>query len=176
LFPDLVGFRPIPAGLVVDWRFLFDHADAPAVEPAKRIDGTVPRALLELPVEITGDVEVDAFHSLASRDLLRGEAIGLPSGEEVARHVGAEPLSADEVGLASRGWDNETPLWYYVLREAAVREGGERLGPIGGRIVAEVLVGIITADPESYLAIDPQWEPTLPAAGDTFSISDLLAR
>jgi hypothetical protein len=35
----------------------------------------------------------------------------------------------------------KTPLWYYVLKEAEVVENGERLGPLGGRIVAEVILG-----------------------------------
>jgi hypothetical protein len=114
-----------------------------------------------LPVSITGEVEVDAYHSLASRDLQRGRAIGLPSGEAVAAAIGAEPLTPDEVGLVAHGWDGETPLWYYVLREADVGGDGDRLGPIGGRIVADVLIGIVQADPESYLAVDPVWTPTL---------------
>jgi hypothetical protein len=43
-----------------------------------------------------------------------------------------------------------TPLWYYVLKEAEVKAGGLTLGPVGGRIVAEVLVGLIESDPGSY--------------------------
>jgi len=35
-----------------------------------------------------------------------------------------------------QGWHGETPLWYYVLREADAREGGQRLSPIGSRIVS----------------------------------------
>ena len=54
--------------------------------------------------------------------------------------------------------------------------GGERLGEVGGRIVAEVLLGLLDADPESYRAQAPDWEPTLPAAGARFCVLDLLAR
>ena len=43
------------------------------------------------------------------------------------------------------------PLWFYVLREAQARHGGRRLGDVGGRIVAEVLVGLLEGDPSSYL-------------------------
>jgi len=57
-----------------------------------------------------------------------------------------------------------------------VRSGGDRLGPLGGRIVAEVLLGIIDRDPESYRATQPDWQPTLPAARPAaFDIADLLA-
>jgi hypothetical protein len=55
-------------------------------------------------------------------------------------------------------------------------EGGARLGPVGGRIVGEVFVELLRADRDSYLAQNPRWKPTLPAAGGagTFRITDLL--
>ena len=84
-------------------------------------------------------------------------------------------LTPDEVGLAASGWVQETPLWLYVLREAAVHHDGDRLGEVGGRIVAEVLIGVISADPESYLACDRAWMPTLPRHSDRFRLRDLLA-
>ena len=99
-----------------------------------------------------------AHHSLAARDLLRGETTGLPSGEAVARLVGATPLTADEL---EHSWPHGTPLWFYILKEAEHRGGGDRLGPVGGRIVAEVLIGLLRADPASYLSLEPGWKPTL---------------
>ena len=98
----------------------------------------------------------------------------LPSGEAVANLIGAEVLTEDEVGLRAAGWEAQTPLWLYVLREAAVRGGGDRLGEVGGRIVGEVLTGIIARDPQSYLALEPQWEPTLPRRTERFGLRDLL--
>jgi hypothetical protein len=175
LFPDLLGFQPVPGRRAVDWSYFFDVGGQPARQRSKRIDGWLARSLIELPVAITGTVDEDAYHSLAARDLQRGHAIGLPSGEAVARHLGHEPLTSDEVGLRAAGWDQETPLWYYVLKEGEVREDGDRLGPVGGTIVAEVLVGIVDRDPESYRALQPDWRPTLPAAGDQFTMGDLLA-
>jgi len=47
-----------------------------------------------------------------------------------------------------------------VLREAAVRAGGHRLGPVGGRIVGEVLVGLLDLDPESVRHAPDDWTPT----------------
>ena len=58
--------------------------------------------------------------------------------------------------------DASTPLWYYVLKEAEVMEGGLRLGPVGGRMVGEVIIGLLQLDRYSFLSVEPQWRPTLP--------------
>jgi heme peroxidase len=175
IFPDLVGFQPVPAERVVDWAHLFDLPGRPPAQRAKLIDGRLAGGLIQLPRAITGDVEVHAYHSLAGRDLQRGYALGLPSGEEVSRAMGIEPITPEQAGLRDLGWTSETPLWLYFLKEAEATTGGQRLGPAGGRIVAEVLLGIIDADPGSYRSVDPSWQPTLPAAGDKFDMGDLLA-
>jgi Animal haem peroxidase len=175
LFPDLIGFGPVGADHAVDWSLLFDAAGEQPAQRSKRIDGTLPASLLELPTEITGELEDPAYRSLASRDLQRGQSTGLPSGEQVARRLGVDALSADEVGLSESGWDDETPLWFYILREADVRSDGDRLGPVGGRIVGEVLVGIVDADAESFRSVEPGWRPTLPASDPRgYTLLDLL--
>jgi hypothetical protein len=85
------------------------------------------------------------------------------------------PLGEDERGLNELSWEGETPLWYYILKESEVRANGERLGDIGGRIVAEVLIGLIDADPRSYRSTEPDWQPLLPGRkAGTFSMADLL--
>jgi hypothetical protein len=83
-------------------------------------------------------------------------------------------LPEEELDLRHFGWRGETPLWLYILRESSARHDGDRLGEVGGRIAAEVLHGVIAADPESYLAVDPDWTPTLPARGEAFRLIDLL--
>jgi hypothetical protein len=80
---------------------------------------------------------------------------------------------ADLVDLAPFELQNRTPLWLYVLREAHVVADGRHLGPVGGRIVAEVLVGLIEGDRFSYLRQDPDWTPTY-GSGDEFTVPDLL--
>lgn len=88
--------------------------------------------------------------------------------------MGEAPLADDPLGLHAAGWAGETPLWLYFLAESANRGRGEQLGPCGGRIVAEVLIGLLDADPGSYRANDPGWAPTLPARDERFGLTDLL--
>jgi hypothetical protein len=73
------------------------------------------------------------------------------------------------------GWDQETPLWYYVLKESEVQSNGDRLGEVGGRIVGEVLVGLLEHDPSSFRASRPDWRPELPSrVAGKFTMADLL--
>jgi hypothetical protein len=160
LFPDLVGFCPVPPARTIDWKLFFDAPGAPeSAQRSKRMDGKLVPSLIQLPLALTGAVEIDEYHSLAVRDLQRGQGVGLPSGEAVARHMEIAPLTAEEVGIASVGWQGETPLWYYILRESDICTDGDRLGPVGGRIVADVLVGLIDADAASYRRSRQPWRP-----------------
>jgi hypothetical protein len=175
VFPDLMGFGPVAAEHVVDWSLQIDVPGASRAQRAKKIDGRLPASLISLPTQISGEQQGSDYASLANRDLQRGQAVGLPSGEAVARALGLTPLASEQVGLAEHGWTEETPLWLYVLKEAETIHAGDQLGPVGGRIVGEVLVGIIDADPESFRAVDRGWQPTLPAhlAGG-FGLADIL--
>jgi hypothetical protein len=172
LFPDLMGFGPLAGDRRLDLAQVFDMPGHPPAQRAKRLDGRIAASLIRLPEQVTGAVGAAAYHSLAVRDLLRGEATGLPSGKAVARHIGATPLTGGEL---EKTWPHGTPLWFYILKEAEHRGGGDRLGPVGGRIVAEVLIGLLRADPASYLSTEPDWPPTLPAAGSGFGLADLLS-
>jgi hypothetical protein len=90
-----------------------------------------------------------------------------------------ELSKGDLADLKPHGLDDRTPLWFYILREAQLLSSGERLGPVGGRIVAEVFIGLMQGDKGSYLSQDPEWQPFLPTidpskAGDDFKMVDLL--
>jgi hypothetical protein len=175
IFPDLMCGCQTAHARVVDWRHFFDLDPARPPQPSRRIDARLVHPLIQLPTPIVGVTEIPEQASLAYRDLQRGRALDMPSGEEVARAVGVTPLTPEEIGLDAHGWQGETPLWYYVMRESAVREDGVRLGAVGGRIVAEVLIGLLEADPTAYLVAAPSWRPVLPAAtADDFTIADLL--
>jgi hypothetical protein len=175
VFPDLMGFRPVTPQRTVDWTLQIDVAGHPAAQRAKRIDSRLPAALIALPTQISGSEPGTDYASLANRDLQRGQAVRLASGETIARHLGVPPLTAAQIGLAELGWTGETPLWLYVLKEADVLHAGEQLGPVGGRVVGEVLVGIIDSDPESFRSVDPEWQPTPPGRrAGSFGLADIL--
>ena len=175
VFPDLMGFGAVPVDHAIDWSLQFDVPGQERAQRSKKIDGKLPRWLISLPRQISGEEEGSVYSSLANRDLQRGQAVGLASGEAVARELGVEPLSPEQVGLAETGWEQETPLWLYILKEAEALEDGNRLGPVGGRIVGEVLdwhhrrgPGVVPFGGPSLAA-----DPALHEAG-TFGIADLL--
>jgi hypothetical protein len=107
--------------------------------------------------------------SLAVRNLLRSETLGLPSGQDVARKVGEVPLTDEQLGSTGPIY-----LWYYLLKEADIIGQTAQLGPVGTRIVAETLIGLLNADPSSYRSAYPDWRPTLPGSEGGFSMADLL--
>jgi hypothetical protein len=175
VFPDLMGFGPLAPDRAVDWTLHIDVDGFPPPQRSKRIDTRLPSPLIALPAQVSGAAPGTDYASLANRDLQRGQAVGLASGEAVAGFLGVPALSGEQVGLAEHGWTGETPLWFYILREADVLHDGERLGPVGGRIVGEVLVGIIDADPESFRSASPDWLPTLRGRrAGAFGLADIL--
>jgi hypothetical protein len=172
---NLNGFRRLPDMWAVDWKFLFQMPGAEAdVQPSLQIDTSLAGPLADLPRSIAKDPP----HSLAERNLQRGLRLALPSGTSVARAMGITPLSANELGIGDLAADlaAHPPLWFYVLKEAELLEGGRMLGPVGGRIVAEVLLGLLAHDPLSYLGVEPNWTPVAPMARDdgSFDMAQLL--
>lgn len=169
---DFRGGKRAPRRFV-DWQTFFDFGDG-NVRPNKAIDIKLSTPLMTLPLSTA--LPTDDVHSLAARNLMRHVNFALPSGQAVARKIGARVLTPIELqDLRPLGLERSTPLWIYVLREAEILEGGVRLGPVGARIVGEVFVGLLRADPQSYLSAQPRWQPTLPAAAaNTFAMTDLL--
>jgi hypothetical protein len=188
----LNGFRPLPGAWGVQWKFFLPNIGgeqtANLPQPSYKLDAQLSHPLGALPSSTAGPEVLVAgqdpsiAQQLAVRNLLRGLRLGLPSGQDVARAMGIEPLTDDElfdrVSLDQQWQDTiagHAPLWFYVLKEAEKRAESAHLGPVGGRIVAEVLVGLLAGDPLSYLSVQPNWQPTLPAAAQgTFTLSDLI--
>jgi hypothetical protein len=167
----LGGFRPLRRDLTINWSlFYFGRHDQPAgANLSMRIDPALAPALLKLPPDKV---------SLPRLNLHRGCALGLPSGSDVAAALGCAPLTDEELLpvhvapklKALRGCRellDAPPLWYYILCEAYAKGGsgspgkGVWLGPVGGRIVAAVLVGLLERDPRSYLHQPQPWRPDL---------------
>ncbi len=145
--------------------FEFGSTAAPAVKPNKLIDAKLSTPLFLLPTGTIAGFEPGQPVSLAARNLLRGVTWSLPSGQRIAREIDAEPLSRSELSQFSPfgfNLDRSTPLWAYCLQEGASRAGGLTLGPVGGTIVGEVIIGLLELDRDSYLSADRGWRPTLP--------------
>ena len=98
VFPDLMGFRPVPPEHAVDWTLQIDVEGHAPAQRAKRIDTRLPAALIALPTQVSGSEPGTDYASLANRDLQRGQAVGLASGEAIARRLGVPALTAEQVG------------------------------------------------------------------------------
>jgi hypothetical protein len=175
---NLNGGRPIPSDLVMVWNNILPDLGNPAARPPRKIDTKLSIPLSTLPGSAVPPP--DPTRSLAVRNTLRGKRVGLPSGQQVAKAMRVNVLSNTDLGLTDSRWggfNGEAPLWYYILKEAErAPYNGERLGPVGGRIMAETLVGLLQRDPNSYLYLDPSWKPQLPSdiGPGKFEFSDLL--
>jgi hypothetical protein len=166
------GFSPLSdAKAVVDWNELVEANPGHNVQMAEKLDSKMATDLLALPFIPAQDIQ-----SLATRNLLRGQTFMLPSGENIARAMDRGQAEIDKVKqaaatIAGSAADlaSGTPLWFYVLVEAEKvgRETapghfdkGEGLGPVGARIVAETLIGLIELDSRSFLASNRNWDPS----------------
>ena len=160
----LGGFRPLPRTWRIQWDMFFPIGGS-TPQLSRRIDTKMAGPLTSLPASVDPE-----RRSLALLNLLRGRALGLPSGQAVAAAMGTT------VGDGQLGLTGETPLWYYLLRESEVAaDNGTRLGPTGARIVAEVLVGFLQGDPASFLRAAPDWSPELPGEKKgRFTMADFL--
>jgi hypothetical protein len=184
--------RPtLPGDWIIDWRRFLDFnttdtSDGFRLNLTRNIDPYLAPELHTLgnAPQPSGD------SSLAVMNLRRGVKMKLPAAQHLARFMGVPVLAPDEI--AASGPDGKvaekhglhlwTPLWYYILKEAELRGGGKRLGPLGSLIVAETFIGLLQGDPESILARDPSWrlgDPVqnlvLPGADKSFTFADLVA-
>lgn len=199
---DLGGFRPVPDSFAIDWRFFLDLEPggngASGIDPqlSYKIDTSLVNPLGALPARIAFDPS-----SLALRNLLRGSAFQLPSGQRVAEALGLPPLADEEllIGKAVDGSDakpitqvapgfaGNAPLWAYVLAEARATSWREapagqprndipvRLGPVGGGLVAEVFASLLRGDPASYLYAEPLFRPIAEFTRDgKFGLAELI--
>lgn len=163
----LRGFDRLPEELVVDWRYLLPVEACVEPRRCKAVDPLLADELQDLPVV---DSRNPRDRALAFRNVLRGNALGLPSGQAVAAKLasaypGIDPSFEPKIGdPALADLEKETPLFYYILRESQVREGGQRLGPVGSAILMEVFGAMLRFCDASFLG-DPDWSPDPCVAG-----------
>lgn len=173
---------PVLSNWVIDFNAFFETGvPVPVFNHARKIDSVLANGLESLP-GFSGMMAV-----LARRNLRRGLALGLPSGQAMAAFFNVAPMSsaqliaglpANEVAIlnaSNRLLLKKTPLWYYVLREAAVLQQGDRLGPVGASIVASTFVRMLKRDGSSYLHWPGGFTPDLPSSvPGTFTFADLV--
>lgn len=191
----LFGFvrRPLPGDWVIDWSS-FLEGDNPIRFP-RPIDTVMTKMLLTLdPDQLDGH---DPENNLAIRNLIRGYILRMPTGQAVAREMASQgilPMTPEQIASVARevvdetgiqrqyevladpetDFLNKTPLWFYILAEAAFYSRGHHLGPVGSTIVAEVLIGVLRNSTDSILS-DPEWRgPTLGPTPGKFDLEDLL--
>lgn len=164
----------------IGWQTFFEFPGFEAdMRPNKRIDTKISTPLFNLPLGTIFSRTPPV--SLMTRNLLRCLTWLLPSGQAIAREMGVAQLSNSDLAELkdfAPSFVSSTPLFYYILKEAELAQDGLRLGPVGGRIVGEVFVGLLQLDPEAYVNLQPNWLPTLPTFGGTpesFRMIDFLA-
>lgn len=166
----------------IGWQTFFDFGDG-EVKTNKQIDHKISTPLFTLPLMAIASHKAPT--SLMQRNLLRHITWSMPSGQEIAKAMGVDRLSGEdlkELRTYDLGLEEHTPLFYYMLKESAIvpstdigkNAGGFHLGPVGGRIVAEVVIGLLQTDPASWLSKQPDWTPTLQNPGRGFRMTDFL--
>lgn len=169
-----------PANWIADWRRMFPMEQIQGVKnplPEDRVnramgfDVNLATAMGQIPIK--SGVAIN----LAESNLIRGSRYGLPSGQDVAlacQQAGvtisnpltqtdiqsAWPASGPPIGqMRAEELDTKTPLWFYILAEAQVKEDGKTLGEVGSRIVAETFLALIKTSRTSIL-FPHQSDPT----------------
>ena len=202
----LNGFDKFPREWGIDWNLFFDLTNDKAMrvgtnrtQPSYKLDPSLVNPLAFLPefstvnhtpplddvAKLQAVPNKDAVANLALRNLMRGVAMGLPSGQDVALAMGLIPLSDDHLrvgkatnakefaaapsisGVADGAFAGKAPLWFYLLAEGAhewfvkggKQEAGLQLGEVGSRIVVETFVGMLLGDGHSVLRQAPGWSP-----------------
>jgi hypothetical protein len=159
---DLLGGYPAPRRYI-GWQTFFDLGDG-QVKNNKKIDTTISSVLFTLPLPAIAPHTQTAPTVLPQRNLLRQLTWSLPSGQAVGQAMGVPRLTAadlSDIGSVYAPFATSTPLWYYILAEAKVGADGLTLGPVAARIVTETLIGLLRADPTSYLSVYPRFRPFL---------------
>lgn len=172
--------EPIADDYLVEWGTFFDGLPTSGPQASSSyIDTSVSRAMHGLSpgtIRLANRLESVDPSNLPVRTLIRGARARLPSGQEAAdtflaqgRIKSEDRLTSSQLGrdtcdrsasvLRKHRLEQNTPLFYYILKEAELKAEGLTLGPVGSHIVSEVVQSALEADPDSYLSVvGPKWE------------------
>ena len=165
---------PIPDDYLVEWGTFFDGLPTSGPQASSNfIDTSVSAAMHGLSpgtIRLANALEAVDPSNLPVRTLLRGARARIASAQEIAdalvsqgRIKPGDKLTTSEVAsdtadlsgsvLKKNGLHDNTPLFYYILKEAELKGAGLTLGPVGSHIVSEVIQGALESDPDSYMAV-----------------------
>jgi hypothetical protein len=198
---DLGGGLHVPSNWIADFRRLYDFTEAGKANlkvaaskfnHAKAIDTRLVDPLRDLPPSTFGGSGIpdgDPQRNLAFRNLTRARMVRLATGQQMASFMKAKGVNFPRLKKAQirdgqggvvldaltpkqrTAVLTDTPLWFYVLREAELN-GGQLRG-VGARIVAETMHRAMEGSQASIVR-DPAWRPTLGPNSTTFRMVDLL--
>lgn len=195
--------QPLTPEWQIDWGKFFQNASPSSTPPitARPIDTRIAAGLFSVPISIfhlfnRGPSRLFIHNNTAIlplASLVRGGGLALASGQYVASRFGEPSLTDDELvndcqgnltpqGKVLKAYDmtEETPLFYYILKESEVRNNGNQLGPTASHIVAETIYAALKTDPSSYMNNPtgdayPVWD--FPSGSDTIrSLIQLFKR
>lgn len=165
----------------LDFTKFFDFPGSPPAQRARKFDAKITMPVFDLPFI---DPVRDPPRSLPERNMLRGLIFSLPSGQEIAQQMkdnGVNLTVYDNKALGidaavSGGLQDQAPLFFYIMKESELAASNSlHLGPVGGRLVAEVFIGLLSGVSGNYLHDNPKWTPELPSgAKGQFALTDLL--
>ncbi len=198
---NLGGEPRLPSNWIADFRRLYDFKEAGRANlavptgkfnRARRIDTRLADPLKNLPTGSFGGPAVpfdDPRANLAFRNLARAKMVKLATGQQMATFLKGKGVNLTKLTQAQIRNGNggatldrltqaqraallkDTPLWFYVLREAELNGG--KLKGVGARIVAETFQRAIEGSQVSIVR-DSAWRPTLGPNDRTFRMVDLL--
>ena len=198
---NLGGLLHLPSNWIADFRRLYDFGEAgkanltvPASKfnHAKAIDTHIVDPLRNLPPSTFGGSGIpsgDPQRNLAFRNLARARMVRLATGQQMATFMKSKGVNFPRLKKAQiRDGQGgvlldtltktqrdavltNTPLWFYILREAEFN-GGQLRG-CGARIVVETMHRAMEGSAASIVR-DPTWHPTLGPNATTFRMVDLL--
>jgi len=178
----------------------FSEANKPALtvpaskfNRAMRIDTRMVDPLQHLPPQTIGLPNNAGFNdvrrNLAFRNLTRAKMVKLATGQQMAnflknKGVNLTKLTKAQLRDGNNGADlgdmtqaqrqavlKDTPLWFYILREAELNGG--KLSGVGARIVAETFHRAMEGSEHSIVR-DTSFAPSLGPNSGTFRMVDLL--